>query len=455
MPPLAPSVLFVNAHYHPDVASTGQHLTDLAEYLAAEGYRVSVLTSRARYVAGRVEAPERQERNGVQITRLRATTFGRGSHLGRLADYSSFYVQVLLRLLFGPRQDGVVLLTTPPLLSVVGRLARLLRGQPYAIWSMDLHPDAEFAAGMLDRRRLLGRLLEWANATGYRGADFVVDLGPYMKRRLLDKGVSAARTETVHVWSRLDEIEPTPRDANPLLDELGLRGRFVVMYSGNAGIVHDFTHVLEAMRRLRDDRRIYFLFVGGGPQRPAIERYAREHRLENFAYRDYVPRDQLRHSLAAADAHLITLRAPFAGIAVPGKLYGIMASGRPAVFVGPTRSESAEAIREARCGVVIDPDADPRPAESLARVLSDWADDPTPARRLGAAGREVFLVRYERVPNCRAFESVIRRTWGTPVPATDAHTLAYGSPATASPSPPSHDSVRGTAPGAVPEDSTA
>jgi glycosyltransferase involved in cell wall biosynthesis len=407
-----PWILFVNAHYHPDVASTGQHLTDLAEYLAAEGMRISVLTSRGRYVAGKVEAPAFEVRNGVEITRARATTFGRGSHLGRLVDYASFYLQVLLRLLGGGRPDGVVFLTTPPLLSFVGRLARLLRRQRYAIWSMDLHPDAEFAAGMLDPRGLAGRLLEWANATGYRGADFVVDLGAYMKERLLAKGVRRERTRTIHVWSRVEEIEPTPRRDNPLVDELGLRDRFVVMYSGNAGIVHDFSAVLEAMRRLRDDPRVYFLFVGGGPQRPAIEEFAREHSIGNFAYRDYFPRDQLRFSLAVADAHLITLRAPFAGIAVPGKLYGIMASGRPAIFVGPERSDSAEAIRAGHCGVVIDPGLGGDAAARLTDVVRAWAADPAPARALGEAGRAEFLDRYERVPNCRAFADVIEHTWG-------------------------------------------
>ena len=55
-----PSLLFVNQHYYPDFASTGQHLTDLAEHLAAEGYDVSVLCSQGRYLAGTLEVPKRE-----------------------------------------------------------------------------------------------------------------------------------------------------------------------------------------------------------------------------------------------------------------------------------------------------------------------------------------------------------------------------------------------------------
>lgn len=411
-PGRGPTLLLVNQHYHPDVASTGQHLTDLAEFLAADGFSVEVLTGRAHYVDGVLRVPAREERNGVRIRRVRSTAFGRGSHAGRLADYATFCGHTLFRLLTRRRRyDGVIFLTTPPLLSVLGWLGRALRGQRYAIWSMDLHPDAEVASGMLAADGLAARLLHWANNLGYRRADFIIDLGAYMKRRLVAKGVAPRRTHTVHIWSRREEIEPTSRAANPLIDELGLRDKFVVMYSGNAGIVHEFDAILAAMRALRDDRRIHFLFVGGGPQRARIERFAADHRLSNFAYRGYFPRERLRYSLSVGDAHLISLREPYVGLAVPGKLYGIMAAGRPTIFVGPARCETADAVREADCGVVIDP-ADGDAAAAIVRTLHEWAVRPELRAGLGERARRTFLERYEREPNCRRFAATIRHYWG-------------------------------------------
>ena len=405
-------LLLVNQHYYPDVASTGQHLTDLAEHLAAEGYRVEVLTGRGRYVAGKIDAPAHEVRNGVHITRVRTTSFGRRSHLGRLIDYISFYVRVLAALLLRPRRDGVLFLTTPPLLGFLGAIARVVRGQRYAVWSMDLHPDAEIASGMLREGSLIAKLLEWANATGYRHADFVIDLGPYMKARIVAKGVAPERTHTIPVWSAKDEIVPMAREDNPLIDELGVREKFVVMYSGNAGIVHDFAVVFEAMRILKDDPRIYFLFVGDGPRRSAIERFAREQRIGNFQYREYFSRDRLRYSLSVADVHLISLRKEFVGISVPGKLYGIMASGRPAIFVGPSACESAETISRAGCGAVVDLDSRCA-SERLAELLRNWQSDPTSTQALGENGRLAFLQGYERERNSRAFSEALGRAWGS------------------------------------------
>lgn len=403
-------LLLVNQHYYPDVASTGQHLTDLAEHLVAEGYSVEVLTGRGKYVAGKVEAPAHEVRNGVRIRRLRTTAFGRASHLGRVVDYLSFYIRVLVSLVFGPKRDGVLFLTTPPLLGFLGAIARLLRGQRYGVWSMDLHPDAEVASGMLGAGSVLAKVLEWMNATGYRHADFVVDLGPYMKQRIVEKGVAAERTHTVHVWSAKEEIIPTPREKNPLIDELELRDKFVVMYSGNAGIVHDFDGICDAMLLLKDDPRIHFLFVGNGPRRAQIEEFVKANGIGNFEYRDYFSREQLKYSLSVADAHLISLRSPFVGISVPGKLYGIMASARPALFVGPTACESAETILEARCGAVIDPskgETGSRLAEWIRRLESE----PKLAIEFGAAGRRAFERVFEREVNCASFTQILAKSW--------------------------------------------
>jgi glycosyltransferase involved in cell wall biosynthesis len=191
---------------------------------------------------------------------------------------------------------------------------------------------------------------------------------------------------------------------------LGLRDKFVVMYSGNAGIVHDFDAICAAMRALKNDPRIQFLFVGNGPRRAEIEAFARDKEIGNFQYRDYFTREQLRYSLSVADVHLISLRASFVGISVPGKLYGIMASARPALFVGPRACESAETILEAACGAVIDP-ADGDGSAQLVNHICALAENINIAEAMGAAGRAAFERKFERQVNCEIFGDVIARAW--------------------------------------------
>jgi glycosyltransferase involved in cell wall biosynthesis len=405
----SPSLLFVNQHYYPDFASTAQHLTDLAEHLDDDGFEVHVLCSAGHYLSGSMDVPLEETHNGVHIHRVRATAFGRGSVLGRLTDYASFFLQVLWRVLTGPRYDSVVTLTTPPLIALVGTIARLVRGQSYGIWSMDLHPDAEVAVGMLGPDQTLTRLLHALNNWAYRRADFVVDLGPYMKRRLRDKGVADDRLRTIPVWNKKDEVYPIPDEENPLVNEVGLEDRFVIMYSGNAGLGHRFDEVLAAMKHFDGHPEIFFLFVGSGPRKEEIVAFAEERDLSNFRYMSYFPREQIKYSLSLADVHLLTLYNDMAGVAVPGKLYGILAAGKPVLMVGPEASDSGETILEHDVGTVVDPQGRADAPDRLIEAIETLYANPERRAEMGDRGRRVFLDHFEQRVCCEQWAGLMER----------------------------------------------
>ena len=403
-----PSILFVNQHYWPDVAATGQQLTDLAEHLAANGFNVHVLAGAGGYDQGPRGDARAEVRNGVTIHRVRTTRFGRARHVGRIVDYASFYAGALAHVV-RRRYDVVVYLTTPPLLPVLGAAVRQLRRTPYGVWSMDLHPDAEVALGMLEAESPLARALHAVNNWGYGRADFVVALGPHMARRIVEKGVSPERVHQVSVWGGRDEVQPIPPDENPLRAELGLDGKFVVMYSGNAGLAHRFQEVMGAMVELRDHPRVEFVFAGGGPRRAGLQAFAESNELPNVRFLDYFPRERLAEALSLADIHLLTLRTDMAGIAVPSKLFGAMAAARPTAVVAPAASEPADIVESNGIGVVVHP-GEP----VLAGYIAYLAERPHEVARMGAEARRVFLDAYERDVCCGAWSQLIGQVVGTP-----------------------------------------
>jgi glycosyltransferase involved in cell wall biosynthesis len=405
-------ILFINQYYWPDHASTAQHLTDLAEALAAEGHECHVLCAQGRYQPGAPRPPAFEIHNGVTIHRVPATSLGRKSTLARMSDYLSFYARALLTALTLPRFDAVVTLTTPPIIGLVGTLLRKFKGTRHVYWSMDLHPDASLALGRMSTRNPVVAWLSWVSDAVYRQADKVVVLGSYMADRIAAKQVRRDRLVTIPVWSRRDEIYPLPRAGHPLREELGLAEKFVAMYSGNLGLAHSFDEFLDAARRLRDRPEIVFLFVGAGPRLAEVRALQEREGLENVRFLDYFPREQLHASLSLADVHLISMRREMTGIVVPGKLYGAMASGRPALFVGPEHCESADTIRQAGCGLTVrQGDAD-----GLVESLSRLASDPALAEQMGARGREAFLAAHERTPCCALWNALIDDL--VPAPAT-------------------------------------
>src|SRR5262249_25211603 len=286
---------------------------------------------------------------------------------------------------------------------LIGTLLKWLKHTSHVYWSMDLHPDASLALGRMSPRHRWVRALSWLSGFVYRRADRVVVLGPYMADRVLLKGVDAGRIETIPVWSRREEIYPIPRASNALRKALGLGHAHVVMYSGNLGLAHSFAEVMAAAHRLRDRHDLVFLFVGGGPRLAEVKAIQEREGLTNVRFLDYVPRAHLHVSLSMADVHLISMRPEMTGIVAPGKLYGVMAAGRPALFIGPDHCESADTIRLAGCGLTIAPGD----VDALVAALTLLADDPSLARRMGERGRSAFLATYARKLCCALWHAPI------------------------------------------------
>ena len=405
-------ILFVNQYYWPDLASTGQHLTDLAEHLAAEGHEVRVLCSRGQYLASGGSTPRREVRRGVRIHRVGPRGFGqRRGIAARLLDYALFHLAVGPRVALTGWADVVVTLTTPPLVGLWGALAQTLgRAKAHVPWFMDLHPEAEFELGLVQRTSPLGRLLRALASLETRFAKRAVVLGPYQGERVTQRGLPSERLVEIPVWSSKEDVEPCAPEDNPLRDAYGWQDRFVVLYSGNAGLVHRFDELLDAAEIVAARApEVLFAFVGGGPRRGEIEAEAKRRKLPNVDFKGYVPRETLRHSLPAGDVHFVSLEPAQTGVAVPGKLYGILAAGRPVLFVGAERCESADAVRDGSAGFTFGPGD----GAALAKAILELRADRELRERLGANARRAFLARYERRVACGQWSDLLTHLMGT------------------------------------------
>ena len=181
-----------------------------------------------------------------------------------------------------------------------------------------------------------------------------VAIGEGMRKRLLDLGVDPARVDVIHNWSDDERIQPLSAEANPLRGEWGLDGKFVVGYSGNLGRAHEYETLLAAADRLRGERNLVFLFIGGGASMDGLRAEAQARGIENLIFRPYQAAERLRESLAVPDVHLVVLRPEMEGLIVPSKFYGIAAAGRPTIFVGSRDGEIAGLLSAGEAGFAVD-----------------------------------------------------------------------------------------------------
>jgi colanic acid biosynthesis glycosyl transferase WcaI len=387
-------IIILNQFFHPDHSATSQLMTELAESLVERGVEVTALAGRGRYNGGQRLAP-RDEHRGVRIERAWATSFGKRSTFGRISDYLSFYLGSFWKLFRLPRHDLVMALTTPPLIGLVALVVGRLRGMRVMMLVQDVYPDIAVALGTLSASNPVTRILDWIGRQTLRRSDRIVVLSRCMRDRIAAKVGEAclSRIDVIHNWADGSDIRPLVEgENNPFSEEQDLSGLFVVLFSGNLGLVNEFATVLEAARLLRERRDILFLFIGDGAKTTEIEQFSQRHNLTNVRLLPYQPRARLRYSLAAGDALLVTLAAGLAGLSVPSKAYAAMAAGRPLVFVGDPRSEIAGIIEENSCGAVIPAGVSDR----LAAVILELESDRQRANNLGEGARALFDARFER-----------------------------------------------------------
>jgi glycosyltransferase involved in cell wall biosynthesis len=378
-------------------------LTDLAEDLAAQGWDVRVITSRGRYASSGPSLAAREERNGVKIIRTASSTIGRARIIGRVTDYLTYVIGAALALARAPRGSIIVGMSDPPMLVALAVAGARLRGGKSVYWAQDVFPDIAARLGVLRQTGPLHRLLARFARAVHARCDAVVALGPMMAGELEREGAARARIATIQNWGDTAAIVPLPPSENPFVRANGLEGKFVVLYSGNAGRAHVFDAVIEAMRLLRDSGDIVFLFIGGGYRIAELKRAVAEHRLLNARFLDYMPREHLSFSLSAANVSLVTEDPRVVGLLVPSKTYGILASGRPIIFVGSSESDVAAVVRGADCGDVVGAD-EPR---ALAAAIVRLKNDPEEAGRRGARARGAAEQSYSRQRATKAWSDLL------------------------------------------------
>lgn len=396
-------IIFINRYFYPDLSATSQMVSDLAFHLAERGARVWVVTSRQRYENPMDRLPSRELHARVEICRVWTTRFGRMNLIGRMFDYASFYISSLIRLLRITKPgDVIVAKTDPPLISIIAWIAARAKRAKLINWLQDVFPEVAAALGVLTWKPAIG-LIRFLRNISLRGAAMNIVLGERMRAHICAQGVTPENATVICNWADAELIKPIPPNANPLRGKWKLEGKFVVGYSGNMGRAHEFETIIGAMRKVQDDADIVFLFVGGGAAREALEHAVHKHDLHNSLFMPYQPRELLSESLSVPDVHLVSLRPNLEGLIVPSKIYGIVAAGRPAIFVGDSDGEVARMMRRCKSGFVVPVGGD----AELEQRLRELKANPDIAAAMGNRGRRCFLEAYDKSYAANVWETVL------------------------------------------------
>jgi colanic acid biosynthesis glycosyl transferase WcaI len=399
-----PRLLVLNQYYWPGIEATAQLLTELCEGLAEE-FDIQVVTG---VLHGHEDEPRRLVHMGVEIVRVRSTSFERSKLAARASNYVTYLGNALVRGLRARRPDIVLCMTDPPIVADIALVVARRFRAPLVVISQDVFPEIAVELKRLENRAAT-RLLRALVSLYLKRADRVVAIGETMRRRLEAKGAAPARVRVIPNWVDSGRLKPREK-ANDWARNVGLDKKFVVMHSGNVGHAQDLDSLVRAATFLRDLDDLTIFIIGTGARHAELVALSELLEVEQVQFLYYQSRGVLPQSLSAADVHVVGLAPGLAGYVVPSRLYGILAVARPVIVAADADSETAEVVERIGCGVVVPPG---RP-ELLARAIRDAHDGRYDLEAMGARGREWVEREADRSVAVRRYRDLLLELAASP-----------------------------------------
>jgi colanic acid biosynthesis glycosyl transferase WcaI len=391
----AMKLLLYSLNYAPEPVGIGKYSGELAEWLAAQGHEVRVITAVPYFPQWRARDNRyrREQRHRVSVLRCPLWVPRRPSGLTRLLHLASFAISSLPVLIGQWRwRPELVLTVAPAFFCAPGTLLLAkLCGSRTRSWLhiQDFELDAAFELGLLKGRWLRSLAERWERRT-LRGFDRVSTISAAMRRHAVQKGVAEEQAVLLPNWVNLNVIQPQMEEAranNPYRQELGIGPeQRVLLYSGSMNKKQGLELLVEAMQRLADVPDLVWLLAGEGPSKAQLE--AATAKMDQVRILPLQPAERLNDWLNLADVHLLPQKAGAADLVLPSKLLGILASGRPLVASSPAGSELGQLAE--RAGIRVEPEDGTGFAAALRQLLSDAAL----RQRLGQSARELAKQRY-------------------------------------------------------------
>ena len=378
----------VTPHFEPDVAPTGAVVTRIVHELVQRGHRIEVITALPWYRHHRID-----EGYEGRLVRTEQTPWGRIVRLHpfpttdkrnitrRALSFLGFTALAAVVGLRGGRTDGVLALSPPLTLGLVGWELARARGGPFVFNIQDVYPDVAVELGVLSNPQVI-RAASWLERFAYARADAVTVLSDDLRDNLAAKIRDPGKIRVIPNFVDTDTIRPADR-YNDYRHELDAGDRTVVLYAGNVGMSQSLELLVGAAEELHARTDLLFVVNGQGAARESLEAECRRRDLDNVRFMDMQPLERLPDVLAAGDIHVVPLKRGLARSSVPSKTYSILAAGRPLVASVDDGSEVANIAKAAGAGLAVPPEEQRPFTDAILRL----ADDDDARREMGAAGR--------------------------------------------------------------------
>jgi len=407
-------ILFLTQYFPPETGAPQNRISYFANYFAAAGHTVTVLTALPSYPEGKIFPDYRgvwhREKlsEGMRIVWVWIYATKSKAFLLRLLNYFSFmFSSVLLGMGRIGEQDVIIVESPPIFLGLSGLIYKFAKKARLALNVSDLWPESAIAMGLVRNRWIIRSAVVFEELL-YRHSDLITGqtrgIVKSIQSRIPNKPVAL-------ITNGVDEAGSLQDSAGVVEAKraLGWQDTFVVGYAGLHGLVYGLETLVEAAKILSSYPDITFVLFGDGPEKEKLVALAGQRKLPNMKFYPPQSRAQILNIIRCFDATVIPLRKLELCLGtLPSKMFEAMGAGVP--VVASMLGEAQAVVNEAGAGICVPPE-DP---QAIANAVLQLYGDPALRARMGKSGRQYVKRHYNRAQIASNYEQILQKTTELP-----------------------------------------
>lgn len=399
-------ILLYTQYFPPETNAPANRWGYFATFLRQKGHQIEVLTSFPNHPLGKLFPGYRnrwcfqEDWNGIRIWRSWTFISPSQSFFKRSLNYLSFIFSSYCNSK-KIKKPEVIIASIPPLtVGLMGQYIANRKRTPLVLDLRDFWPEAAVDTGYL-RSGIMTRF--WRNKAMalYQKARVILVNSPGLKEELvLGYGISQGKIQLVYNGADLEFFQA----GNPeIIDSrYHLENKFVVLYTGLLGYAQNAKIILEAAKKLKNQKEVIFLIVGTGPKYQELVEMKEKENLENVILTGSRPHSEMPSFVSRADICLVPYKnSPVFKRNIPSKLYDYMAAGKPIII--NLEGEASKIILSAQAGILIEPDN----SQALAQAIVDLKENGILREKMGLCAQTYARKHYNKKDIGNLLESVL------------------------------------------------
>ena len=352
-------ILVISQSYWPE--QSGYLYGEIVERFISDGNDVDVITYN---IPSDKKTDLDVNKKNPYIIRIKTINKFQYSRFGKFINTIIFGLGIIFICLKKKRYDKIVCACSHLLfIGLITSIISKIYNTKFIYSIGDLHPESGLASGDFKNKSLV-KILKYLDTYACKVSQYIVVLSDDMVNSLRNRGILES--------NKIIKIPNVPHNYLKQLENSENykilkknQKKFRIVFTGNIGRFQGLETVIEAMKLIKDNKRIEIIFLGSGVSEKNLKRNCKE--LLNKSIFFIKPQEIkfVNSLISSADIGLVSLLDGVEKCAFPSKMSGYLSMHCPLLVVANEKSELYRMTLDLKIGVSV-PQNKP---EELSKLL--------------------------------------------------------------------------------------